>query len=151
MGRRIINDRVLAEMEQLYAGGLRPEEIAERLGFSESGVYKALNRGTVMRRRKKYKKYTAEIRKEMVRLYKEQNSYSAVAGILGVSKTTVYGVVKDAEEGRSVAGSRGLRVKQKAYFSFRCKICHNLKPLSDLVEDRAFRPPIYGCKDCIYK
>jgi len=31
---------------------------------------------------------------------------------------------------------------------FTCRICGNEKPLSELVEDKRYFPPIYCCKKC---
>ena len=156
-GRGKIDKKLSAKIVELYAGGAATGDIAKRTGVSRASVFNKASDAHIARKRGEYKKYTTATLEEMVRLYQEEKlSIGEVAKQLKVSKSAVTREVKDAKVTRLRTDARRLyreKMKGKAnnVIMFTCKICGDVKPLSDLVENRRFRPTIYGCKDCIYE
>lgn len=160
-GRRNIDKKLSAKIAKLYDSGAAPDDIAKRTGVSRTTVFNKASDAHIARKRGEYREYTPAIFRKMVRLYQQQKlSCGEVAKKLTVlvgwkvTKSTVTRTVKDAGVTRSKSHARRLynekmgRIKGNITM-FTCKICDKNKPLSDLVENRMFRPTIYGCKYCI--
>lgn len=98
-----------------------------------------------------YKKYTTGLRREILRLYQQQKmSCGEVAKKLSITISSVNRAIKDAEVARPrKEAQRAYYEKMKHMIMFTCKLCGKIKPLSDLIENRSYRPPIFGCEDCV--
>ena len=138
------------KIKRLYREGISPVVIARQFGISRAGVYKTVvdEKG----QRGHYKEYTPEIKRQLVALYQGGMSCSGAGMALKVSTSEAYRIVNEAGVMRSLSESRKLYFrrggKAEGVITFVCKICGQINPLSNLTENRRYRPPIICCKEC---
>ncbi len=133
---------------RLYNKGVRRAIIAKRFGISTATVH--FTTKGLSRQRGVYKDHSFINREQMVVLYQSGLSCREVGNKLGVPKGVVYRAVKRAEVVRAISeGKRLSRHGSRKAIKFVCRACGKVRPLAELTENRAFRPSLIGCKECV--